>query len=181
MHVRGRAQVDVDDYRVRGRFRLDIDAAGTMTLALESSGPMSGPRTDVVVGWAVDTLRVLDREHGEYLEGEAVDARAAEVLDEAVDVAALVRRVLLAVRCADLEGARLDAAALSGRVDGGAFRVEFAGGRADRGDWPAPLERAEGERLRVDYRWEGGRLRGLTVRLPGRRWRVWLNGEAFDG
>ncbi len=180
VHVRGRATIDVDDYRVRGRFLLDVDADGAMTLAIESTVGMGSRREDVVVAWAADTLRVLDRERGDYWEGEAVDARLAEALDEPVDAGALVRRVLLALRCAAFDGARARADGLAGRLEGEPFRVALRHGRPERAEWPAPVGRDGSERLRVEYRWIDGRLRGLTVRIPGRRWRLRLDGEDSD-
>ena len=69
----GRATFDVEQYRVRGRFRLDVGAEGEFLLEFSGTTLFGGQREDIVVTMARDTLRVFDREHARLYEGADVD------------------------------------------------------------------------------------------------------------
>jgi len=181
VEMTGHTTIDVNQYRVNGRFALRLSATGDMILEFTSTSPMGGKREDVVFSYWQDTLRVFDRERGRYHEGNEVDEMAEEGMGFAVDLAETLRRVLLhPPECGRLTDIRLsdDGGDLSGRIDGERFGVSFDRGRAAAADWPAPFSGSgASEHLEVDYRWEGGRLTGLTILAPVRRWRVRLDGE----
>jgi hypothetical protein len=72
LSMRGRATFDVDSYRVRGRFDLQLAANGDAVLEFAGSTLLGGHREDAVISLSSDTLRVLDRERGHYYEGDDV-------------------------------------------------------------------------------------------------------------
>ena len=57
--VSGHTTIDVNQYRVNGRFQLRVNEAGDMTLEFTSTSPMGGRREDVVFSYWQDTLRVF--------------------------------------------------------------------------------------------------------------------------
>lgn len=177
--LQGHTSIDVNQYRVNGRFTLRLGATGNTVLEFTSTSPMGGRREDVLVSYWEDTLRVFDREQGRYFEGAEVDKTVSEGAGFDVDLAEVLRRVLLfSPDCARLGEIRAaeDGGDLGGRIDGDRFTVGFDGGRVARADWPAPFSGAgSGERLEVDYRWAGGRLVGMTILAPMRSWRIRLD------
>jgi hypothetical protein len=181
LDLNGHTSIDVNQYRVNGRFSLRVDEPGNMIFEFTSTSPMGGRREDVLVSYWEDTLRVFDRERGRYYEGDEVDEQVEEGAGFAVDLGELLRRVFLhtpdCARISDVRRAE-DGGDLGGRIDGGSFSVRFDGGRAVRSDWPAPFSGpGAGERLEVDYRWEAGRLSGMTILAPVRSWRVRLDAD----
>lgn len=178
VELSGRTTVDVNEYRVRGRFHFKIDDAGNFVLEFSSTSAMGGHREDVVVSWWADTLRVLDRERGAFYQGAEVNGLAADGLDLPVDVTAIVQRVLADVTCASVSRVRTTPHGVEGRTGGGRFSARIEEMRIVSADWPAPLGSKRGhERLRVDYRYRNGVLSGLVVRIPGPRWRVRFDGS----
>ena len=181
LEVTGHTTIDVNQYRVNGRFTLRVSETGDMILEFTSTSPMGGSREDVVLSYWQDTLRVFDRERGRFFERGEVDELVEEGVGFEVDLAQVLRRVFLhppdCERFTEIRRAD-DGGDLTGRIDGERFGMSFEGGRIARADWPAPFRGAvASERLEVDYRWEGGRLTGLTILAPVRRWRVRLVAE----
>jgi len=181
LEVSGRTTIDVNQYRVNGRFQLRVSDTGDMILEFTSTSPMGGRREDVVFSYWQDTLRVFDREQGRFFEGDEVDELAEDGMGFEVNLAQVLRRVFLhpsdCDRFSDIRQSD-DGRDLTGRVDGERFGLSFERGHIARADWPAPFSGAgASERLEVDYRWEGARLTGLTILAPVRRWRVRLDAE----
>jgi hypothetical protein len=176
--VAGRALFDLEQYRLRGRFRLSLRADGDATIEFGGTTLLGGVREDVAVSWVADTLRVLDRERGRYYEGEKVEELlTAQTGLEGDWGRALVRVLGGGIRCGTVDGVTVDAGGARGRVDGQPFRVELdeQSGRLSRVTWPDPVEGGTfADRLEVRYAWEGGRLRELTASLPERGWRARL-------
>ena len=71
--IAGDALLDIEQFRFRGRFRLDVSATGECTLELGGSTLFGGHREDVVVSLIGDSLRVFDRERGRFYEGDELD------------------------------------------------------------------------------------------------------------
>lgn len=174
MTSRGRVTIDVNQYRVRGRYFLLIDD-GTVTFEFHSTGIAGGGVEDVVVALAGDTLRVLDRERGEYYEGDEVEKLVAESSDVPVTAAEVVRRVAaLPPACQRLAGLETADTGSKGLLDGMSFEVSVSGGRITSAKWETPFPDGD-DRLEVTYRWDGNRLSGMTIFAPAQRWRVKLD------
>ena len=175
----GRATFDVEQYRVRGRFRLDIGAEGEFLLEFSGTTLFGGQREDIVVTMARDTLRVFDREHARLYEGDEVD----EMIRQGTGtVGKWAKGVARAAGIAVGEGVvaleRGDDG-VAGMLTTGAFRLDLRDGRLTRSVWPDPAEsRTFDDRLEVTYGWGDGRLRELSATLPVRGWRIRL--EAVD-
>jgi len=180
--MRGRVTIDVNEYRLRGRFTLTVSAAGDALFEFASSS-VGGGREDAVVSFYSDTLRVLDRERGVYHEGAGVDTLVSEAAGFHVDAAEVVRRVIgVPPTCRRLADLRVEesgeSVVVSARLDGHDATQRFAGGRAHSGEWPAPFTgTAREERLAVAYRWKGAAAAEITVWVPGLRWRIRLQAE----
>lgn len=174
----GRATIDVDQYRVRGTFHLGWTPSGDVVFEITSRTLIGGHREDAVFSLYHGTVRLLDRERGEYYEGAEVDDLVADALDVPVDVAAVVRRLTgRPPACARLSDVRVRDGSdrVDGRLAGESFRIEKAAGRVVRGEWPlARHDGRKGGRLEVDYQWQGDSLVGMTIRVPEQGWRVKL-------
>jgi len=181
--MRGRATIDVNEYRVRGRFVLTVSEGGDVLFEFTSNAVGAG-REDAVVSLFADTLRVLDRERGAYHEGTAVDDLVAEAAGFGVDAAEVMRRVVgVAPPCDRLSALRIEgsaeAPAVSARLDGGGVTVRFGDGRLRSSEWPAPFAgTARSERLAVSYRWAGAAPAEITVLVVGLRWRIRLQADS---
>jgi len=181
--MRGRATIDVNEYRVRGRFALTVSAGGNAVFEFTSSS-VGGGREDAVVSFFSDTLRVLDRERGAYHEGAAVDDLIAEVAGFQVDAAEVIRRMIgIPPPCRRLAELRIEgspeSAVVSVRLDGHGATVRFGGGRVRSCEWPAPFTgTSRSERLAVSYSWKGEVGEEITVWVPGLRWRIRLQSDS---
>jgi hypothetical protein len=188
MALAGRVQLDVKQYRVKGRFRADFDGEGDFTFEFEGTMVMGGHHEDVVVSFHGGELYVLDRERGRLYQGEETDELLREGLGVDWHMADLVRRITARPPpCARLSGVEVESGGrkevtAKGRIDGGPFRADFKGGLIERASWPVgPGGRAE-DRLSLEYRWRRGpgepaRLEELVAFLEGRRWRLILQAE----
>jgi len=181
--MNGRMTMDVEQYRVQGRFELDWDGQGGFTLRFTGTMLLGGRREDVVVALRDDTLRVLDRERGRYYEGKEVDALVEEGTELEWDLAEGIGRVTARpMDCGRLQRVSLREGpdgGVSGRSDGAPFEVTLAGGYVREAVWPVMVAGRADDRMKVTYDWAerrgGGReLRELVVFLEGRRWRVKL-------
>lgn len=172
----GEAVIDVDQFRFRGRFRLDTTTAGDAVIELGGSTLFGGHREDVVVSLAADTLRVFDRERGRLYEGETVDDLIWDGTRAHADWTRVVADVLAApVRCEGFRDVVLDGDGARGALARGPFRIVTEGGRVTRATWPDPIEGSNfDDQLEVRYAWRGAELAEITAILPTRGWRVRL-------
>jgi hypothetical protein len=173
----GRATFDVDSYRVRGHFRLELSKSGDAVLEFSGSTLLGGHREDAVISLSSDTLRVLDRERGRYYEGEQVaDMVESGTHTEGAWLLGLQR--VLASGCPGIETARADETGLSGAGADGPFSLQLEGGRLAEATWPnpAPSETFR-DRLEVRYRWKDGQMVLLEALLPERGWRIRLEAD----
>ena len=178
-HLAGKATFDVDDYRVRGRYRLTVRGRDSIAFEFEGTMLLGGHREDIAVSLEGDTLRVLDRERGTFYAGPQVD----ELIERGTGVGGAwpgtVRAVAgFAPACSD----RLEMSAggehVSGIADGGAFVLDSEATRLTRASWPDPTaSRTYKDRLDIRYDWDEDRLTGITMSLPVRGWRIKLTVE----
>jgi hypothetical protein len=175
---RGRAVFDVEQYRVRGRFELRLEADGGAVLDFSGATLLGGHREEVAVSLAGDTLRVLDRERGRFYEGDEVDALFHEATRARGDWARALRRALGDPDTCPMESVVYREDGLAGRASDGPFQLTWREGRLVEAVWPDP---APGEtfddRLEVRYDWGPGGLSRLEARLPARGWRIRLEAD----
>lgn len=178
LEMEGQALIDVNQYRVRGRFLLSIVPPGDVRFEYQSSGVMGGGREDVIFSYFADTLRVLDRERGEFYEGDAVRELVEDGVGDRADVRELVRRLVLVVpACERLARVERSKHRLEGRLDNEPFRIDTAGTRVTGARWPSPVATSMGDELEVSYEWDGDGLAGMTLWMPRHRWRIRLQKE----
>jgi hypothetical protein len=171
----GRATFDVEQYRVRGRFRLDVGATGEFALEFSGTTLFGGQREDIVVTMAGDTLRVFDREHARLYEGDAVDELIRQGTGTAGKWAKGVARAAGLSAGDDVVSLERGNDGLAGTLTSGAFLLDLRDGRLTRAVWPDPAQsRTFDDRLEVTYGWRDGRLRELSAILPVRGWRIRL-------
>lgn len=175
----GRATFDVDDYRVRGRYRMTVRSRDDIAFEFEGTMLLGGHREDVAVWIAGDTLRVLDRERGAFYEGPAVEEMIERGTGTRGAWAGAIRAVAgFAPVCDRRLEMRDDGEHASGLIDGGAFVLTTRDGRLQRASWPDPTaSRTFSDRLDVRYEWRAGTGSGITVSLPVRGWRIRLTIE----
>lgn len=183
LDLKGKVTIDVNQYRVRGRFRLTLSVEGDMLFEMNSTTMIGGHREDVVLSYYADTVRVLDRERGRLYQGDEVDASMEEGTDVPLDMRELLRRVLTRpVECARVTDLRRsDDGDLDGRIDGGSFELRFDRGRLGGAKWPLPLRGGSpGERFACTYSWVGGRLDSFVVYVRRSGWRVKLTDIEYN-
>jgi hypothetical protein len=173
----GHATFDVESYRVRGQFRLDLAANGDAVLEFSGATLLGGHREDAVISLSSDTLRVLDRERGHFYEGEDVTRMIESGTGTHGDWLLALRRAL-ASGCPGMETVTVGESGLSGSGAGGPFSLRLEGGRLVEASWPnpAPSETFR-DRLDVSYRWDKGQIALLEARLPARGWRIRLEAD----
>jgi len=181
LRASGRATIDVEQYRVRGRFVLTLTPQRDLVFEITSTTMLGGNREDAVLSFYADTLRVLDREGGNYYEGADVDARVADGLGRTIDLGELLRRVTGRIGdCRRLSGVAraADGSRVTGRIDGRDFEVRFAGGRVASARWPLPGPGKAGRgTVEATYDWRSNGLAGLVLYVPEERWRIKLVAE----
>ncbi len=174
----GEALLDVEQFRFRGRFQLDVADGKEASIELGGTTLFGGHREDVVVSLSDDTLRVFDRERGRFYEGDALDDLIQDAAHARADWARVVAQVLARPRCEDVATLVRDADGARGTGPRGSFRVVVEGGRATRATWPDPIaESTLDDRLEVRYEWRDGGLARITATLPERGWRVRLTAK----
>jgi len=179
----GKATIDANQYRVRGVVRLETEPPGSVYIEFSSSMLFGSRIEDFFCSIVDDTLRIIDRERGQFFEGESAERFLREQL--LMDFA--IRQTLkLALggypdctEISELEiNARSDGRVITGRTEGQSFRVEFAPDeRLERILWPIPDDPDIRDRLRVDYEWADGPgavLKRMTIFLEKREWRCKL-------
>jgi hypothetical protein len=181
--IAGHATVDADQFRMRGKILLEARSPRDIVFEFTSTVLFGQEREDFVFSLAADTLRIIDREHGAYLEGDEAVRFLAESLDADFDVA---QALSLAFGghppCAELSETRC-AERSSGSVvcDGKRFGKPFAtvfgaeNGRVEKVEWPVESARYGVDRLRVEYEWGESDgtpvLGGVVLTLEARGWR----------
>lgn len=174
----GRATFDVEQYRVRGRFRLDVGAEGEFLLEFSGTTLFGGQREDIVVTMARDTLRVFDREHARLYEGADVDELIRQGTGTAGAWARGVARAAGISAGGGVVAIEHGDDGVTGTLTTGTFRLDFRDGRLVRSVWPDPAEsRTFDDRLEVTYGWRDGRLQEIAATLPVRGWRIRLDGS----
>jgi hypothetical protein len=175
----GKATFDVEEYRVRGRYRLTVSGRQSILFEFEGTMLLGGHREDIAVSLEDDTLRVLDREHGAYYAGDDVNALIQRGTGTGGDWVGAIRALVgYTPECSERLEIRGDGEHVSGLLDGGAFVLTTDGRRLQRASWPDPTaSRTYSDRLDVRYEWDAGRLAGITVSLPKRGWRIKLTVE----
>jgi len=179
----GKATIDANQYRVRGVVRLETQPPNNVFLEFSSSMLFGNRIEDFFCSVVDDTLRIVDRERGNYFEG----AVAEQFLREQLSMDFAIQQTLAFVlgghpRCARVDELVLDSrpkgGVLSGRTDGRPFRVEFSeDGRVAEVAWPVPADPVVKDRLRVEYEWAGdgpSGLKRMTIYLEEREWRCKL-------
>jgi len=176
-HMKGHATFDVESYRVRGQFRLDLAANGDAVLEFSGSTLLGGHREDAVISLSSDTLRVLDRERGHFYEGDDVTRMIDSGTGARGDWLLALRRAL-ASGCPGIETVTVGEDGLSGSGAGGPFSLRLEGGRLVQATWPnpAPSETFR-DRLEVRYRWNQGQMQLLEALMPARGWRIRLEAD----
>lgn len=182
VEMSGRVTIDVNQYRVRGRFLLRTDVDDGVTFDFTSSVVLGAHREDAVFTMYGDTIQVLDRERERFHTGDAVIEMVARELGERWDLVRLIRGVLARPPgCGSLSEVGLevaeDAARLAGRSDGHPFAVTAEGGRIVRAEWPLPGPDPGDGRLVIETEWGGGSTAPptrVTASVPERRWRFQL-------
>lgn len=181
LDVSGRATIDINQYRVRGRFSLSATQTNNIVLEFTSTSPMGGRREDVVVSLYEDTLRIFDRERAKLHEGTDVEDMVEAETDLPIDLARLIPLVLARMPdCARLSAMNVSSSLedFSGEIDGERFDFAFSEGRLVRARWPLPLrEDGPEERLEIEYEWGDGALERITALLPERSWRIKLRSD----
>lgn len=177
LSMRGRATFDVDSYRVRGRFDLQLAANGDAVLEFAGSTLLGGHREDAVISLSSDTLRVLDRERGHYYEGDDVTGLVESGTHVRGNWSLGLRRVL-AAGCPGIESVARGDDGLTGSGADGPFSLRLEAGRLSAATWPnpAPAETFR-DRLEVRYRWKEGKLELVEALLPTRGWRIRLEAD----
>jgi hypothetical protein len=181
--ITGHATVDANDYKVRGKVRVETRRPGEAVIEFTSTVLFGHAREDLVFSSVGDTVRIVDRERGAYSEGAEAEEFLAESLDTDLDVR-LVLQLALGGRppCDDLSdvGFRTTSAGsivCTGMHSGRDFRVVFgADRRIQEAEWPVRSRTYGTDRLRASYEWDGdggdrGELKGLVLSLEKREWR----------
>ena len=188
IRMAGKATIDANQQRIRGKFTLHAKPSGDVVLEFTSSLLFGSRREDFLFSLVDDTLRVLDRERGMYYEGDDAEEFVKHSLEMEFGVRdALVLALGKHPPCESME--RIDYKAgsggevrFSGRTANGSFRVVFAAQdkRLQQVIWPVALDHGTMDHLEVEYRWSADdsgrpRLEGVTMRLEKREWRCRLH------
>ncbi|UCG50975.1 MAG: hypothetical protein JSW58_12340 [Candidatus Latescibacterota bacterium] len=182
--LHGKATIDAKQRRVRGKIRVDARPPDQFVFEFTSSILFGSQREDFVFSLVADTLRIIDRERGEYYEADDADRMLREMLETDL---AIKQVVSLATggrpSCDDMTdlGFRMGSkgrVVFTGRYGGESFRVVFAAGhrRLEEITWPLLLEGRAADRLRVIYDWEATKegnvaLRGIVMSVETKEWR----------
>ena len=189
----GQATVDANQYRVRGKVRLDAQAPGQMALEFSSTVLFGHEREDFVFSLGGDTLRVVDRERGAYHEGHEAESFLAQSLTTDLNVSQALSLALGGhPPCEDLSGVRVETTTdgrvvCAGKRFGRRFRAVFGESRRlEMVDWPVRSDEYGLDTLRVEYEWEpaaggGARLLGLVLSLEKREWRCKIKASGAAG
>jgi hypothetical protein len=171
----GHARLDVEQFRFRGRFRLEQTDLRGAVIEFSGSTLFGGHREDLLVSLADDTLRVFDRERGRFYEGSALDDLIWDGTRTRADWATVVAEVLMVPRrCSAMSGLVLDEDGARGVEGDKPFRIVVDGERrVESATWPDPVAGGTfDDRLEIEYQWRDGVPAEITARLPARGWRL---------
>jgi hypothetical protein len=177
--LKGKATVDADQHRFRGKVDVFTPGAGEVTFEFVSTMLFGTQREDFVFSVRGDTMRILDRERGQYFEGEDAEIYLAEALGVEFGVAEALRLTVGGPPpCGAMDEVEVETESdggfrVSGRSRGASFHVRFSSRRhrLQELSWPL-LERGETrDRLLVRYEWAEEALREVTMWMETREWR----------
>jgi hypothetical protein len=183
----GKATVDANQYRLNGKIRIERMTARMIVVEFTSTMLFGTEREDFWFSMSGDTLRILDREHGNYFEGEEAASFLRDVLAMDFDIPpALYVAFGGAPACPEVDRLamqlkRRGEAAFDGRIDGSPFQVVFGGRRlVSEIHWPVFGDEGFRDRLQIVYTWEEDRnsppaLRGMVLTLEDHEWRCKLS------
>ncbi len=191
MTMAGKATFDIEQYRVRGQFNLLTDAGGRVGFEFSSSSLFGSRREEISLSIVEGTIRVLDRERGEYYEGEEVDVLLRTNLEMDIDAVEILKLVLGTMpSCSSLEQLMFRPKGngdvlFASRVSDQPVNMTFGGERRKLValEWPVRFEGGDTDRLRVEYLWEmsatgNSRLKELILRIEEKGWRIKLRAES---
>jgi hypothetical protein len=192
LSLSGKATVDANQYRLRGKINVDRDPSGDVLIEFVSTILFGAKREDFLLSLAADTLRIVDRERGRYYEGDAAEDLLRESFDAAVDIKSLIRLALgEPPDCGPMNDVGVHSGSggafvFSGRLSEEPFRIVFAGerGRIDEVLWPVRLEDHGMDRLKIVYDWEENAprrpwLREIVITVEGREWRCRITAASY--
>lgn len=209
----GRAVVDVRQYHLEGDFDLrvlavadgravagDVDSLSgsrhevfSEVFDFRSSSFFGSHREDFTLALTGGMLRIIDRERGDFMEGEDAEAFIEANTGVTGDLSALVRLMLgLGVDCSRIIGLEgrgpEEAQVFSGKTALGRFECSFRGGRLHAVAWPVELEGKGVRSLKISYNWCRGRAEPerLVLWIPDLEWRIkliveWRGRRADEG
>ncbi len=181
--LHAKVTVDADQYRIRGKSRIETKPTGDISFDFSSSVFFGAHREDFFFSIVADTLRILDRERGQYYES----ADAARYMEDILGMDFDAKTVMLIAlgrtpSCDEIESLRREARAngevrFVGEVTGQPFEVVFGAEhrRLKEISWPLRREKRR-DQVRVTYQWTKGNdagftLRQVVIRLLEREWR----------
>lgn len=181
--LQGKLTVDAAQYRIRGKTRIETTPAGDVSVDFTSTVLFGAHREDFFFSIVADTLRILDRERGEYYESTEANRFMNESLGLHFDAKTVILMALgRAASCDDLRNLRMELGSggdirFVGRTSRDRFEAVFAARhhKLKRISWPLTLE-GQRDRLHVTYDWKKGKkdefvLRQVVIRLLEREWR----------
>ncbi len=180
--LEGKATVDANQYRIRGQVRLDSRSPGEIVFEFTSTMLFGNQRQDFLFVLLADTVRIIDREHGAYYEGEGAEEFMSESLEADFRVSSVLPLAFGAhPACDELDDIRFTTGSAgeivcSGKRFGKRFRVVFGAdhSRLKEVEWPIRSETYGVDRLTVTYEWDtiiGGGLREVVMKVEMREWR----------
>jgi hypothetical protein len=182
--IQGKATIDANQHRIRGKIRVDADSPRRIIFEFTSSILFGSRREDFVFSLVADTLRIIDRERGAYYEGTEAEDVLRESLEADFPVASVLALALGGhPPCGDFDALSYKLGSggeviFTGRHLGCPLRVVFAAGsrRLERISWPVLSPDDDTDQLEVEYDWQpqaDGKLvlREVVMGLETKQWR----------
>jgi hypothetical protein len=184
LSLNGKATIDAKQKRVRGKIGIEARSPDEFVFEFTTSILFGSQREDFLFSYAADTLRIIDRERGEYFEADDAERMLRELLETDL---AVPRVVSLALggrpTCDEMDDLGYELGS-NGRVvfkglyGGEPFRVVFAADhrRLKELTWPLVSNDRAVDRLRVVYDWRTTRggiveLSEVVMSLETKEWR----------
>jgi hypothetical protein len=184
MSVSGKATIDANQNRIRGKIHVDVEPPHQIVFEFTSSILFGSKREDFVFSLVQDTLRIIDRERGAYYEGEEAEDVLRESLEADFPMASVLDLALGGhPGCDELDELNYKLGSdgkvvFSGKQSGRPFRVAFAAGsrKLEEISWPVFSKDGSSDQLEVEYQWESGGdgnggLREVVMSLESKQWR----------
>ena len=130
--LRGKATVDAEQHRFRGKVNVNVSESGNVVFEFTSTILFGSRREDFVVALAADTVRILDRERGYYFEGQEAEDFLNEALALDFGVSEALRLSLGGrLPCDGMHGVRVRSGTggeikVTGEVARSSFKVVFS-------------------------------------------------------